>query len=148
MPTISEPRLSVELVSDHPGRRFVRIEYELEVDSTDPLIGRELTEHIVVHAVDEHDAPILPSPGPVVVRSDRLVIEPGRQPRATVQAVHRVELDVEQDQWRSDHAGEPLPIAEWLDHLVADISLLLDDAPVASATSPVLTGSWGPLGPD
>jgi hypothetical protein len=61
--------------------------------------------------------------------------------------VNEVDLDVEEDLWRSTPGGNQ-PIAEWLDHLVADISLADGDDVVSEGTSPVVTGSWGPLGSD
>lgn len=71
----------------------------------------------------------------------------GTHAQVSEAVVDRVDLDVEQDDWRSTPGGD-VPIAEWLDHLIAEIALSDGSSVVASATTPVVTGSWGPLGSD
>ena len=72
----------------------------------------------------------------------------GAFPRRLATDVHRIDLDVEQDWWRTDHGGGIEPIAEFPDHLVADVTLRIGNNAAATAVTPVLTGSWGALGSD
>jgi hypothetical protein len=67
---------------------------------------------------------------------------------STFTCLHRVDLDVEQDSWDTDQAGGTKPIAEFADHLVATLTVSVEGREVATATSPVATGSWGALGAD
>ena len=146
MVTITNTSLEVGVVDGHPGLRRVSVAYDLEYGPDDN--GVALVERAAVHAVDEHDAPTAPRGTPVVVFHG--VVAPGLtvQHRTHEANVRRVDLDVEQDWWTNDDSGEVIPIAEWADHLIADVSLHpLGDA-VATAASQVLTGSWGPLGTD
>ncbi|MGF1597915.1 MAG: hypothetical protein ACFCVK_13445 [Acidimicrobiales bacterium] len=148
MPTINEPTLTVRPVDGRPGQRRVVVDYELACEPDDPMAGAEAVEHVLVHAVDEHDAAVRPAGGPVLELQDRLVLTPGRRRRTLEGLVDRVDLDVQQDWWSTDHGGSPQPIAEWLDHLTAEIRLRVADEPVVGATTPVVTGSWGALGRD
>ncbi len=143
MPSISNTSLSVVAVDGHPGQRRVRVAYDLEGESAEVLV-----ERVSVHAVDEHDAPTEPRRPPVVVF--HRVLAPGAASgrREFEETVRRVDLDVEQDWWSTDESGATVPIAEWVDHLVADISLHeIGDAVVQTSTE-VVTGSWGALGSD
>jgi hypothetical protein len=116
-------------------------------DAADPAVGRSLHERIELHAVDEHDAAIPPSRHPVTVIEETIPAEAGTRSHVREWTVDRVELDVEQDLWRTLPDGHHEPIAEWLDHLAAEITVSDGGALVASATTPEVTGSWGPLGP-
>ncbi len=148
MVVIVDPQLHVEHVAGHPGERRLVVTYSIEVPARDPSIGRWVGEEATVHAADAHDAPVPPTDLAVKLE-DRVVVEQsGRIPRRLATDVHRVDLDVEQDWWRTDHAGGIEPIAEFVDHLVADVVLRLGRDVVATAQTPMITGSWGALGKD
>ena len=148
MPTISNPTLTVLAVAGHPGQRRLRVAYEIGCDPADSAAGHPVVEHISVHAVDEHDAAIRPRETPILDVDDRFVATSGIHLRSVEHVVNRVDLDVEQDWWQTDHGGEPEPIAEWLDHLAADIRLEFAGGRVVEATTATVTGSWGALGQD
>ena len=148
MVRIEDLQLVVTTVDDHPASRRVCVDYALDVEPDDPVVGRFVEERTVVRAVDEHDAAVAPSDLPVVEVVTTFTASAGRRRRTVYATVHRLQLDVEGDWWAADLGGEPLPIAEWLDHLVAEVELLVDGHLVATATTPVLTGSWGVLGHD
>ncbi len=148
MVVIVDPHLHVEHVAGHPGERRLVVTYTIEVPAGDPSIGRWIGEEATVHAEDARDAPVPPTDLTVQLE-DRLVVEkPGRILRRLTTDVHRVDLDVEQDWWRTDHAGGIEPIAEFADHLVAEVVLRLGNDVVATAKTPMITGSWGALGTD
>jgi hypothetical protein len=147
MVTIVDPQLRVETLEGHPGERRLVVTYTIHVPPFDPDLGATLTEDVVVTARDEHDAPVFPSDLEVHLR-DEVVAEPGATPRQLTTDVHRADLDVEQDWWRIDDGGGFEPIAEFVDHLVARVTLRVDGIIVAMAASPTITGSWGALGDD
>ena len=101
-----------------------------------------------MHARDEHDAPIRPLEVEFRLEGDAIIERAGTHARRLVSEVHRFQLDVEQDWWDTDQAGGTEPIAEFADHLVATVSVRLDDRLIAGADTPTLTGSWGALGSD
>jgi hypothetical protein len=68
--------------------------------------------------------------------------------RALGTDVHRADLDVEQDWWGITEGGSLEPIVEFVDHLVAHVTLRVGELVVARADSPPITGSWGALGTD
>lgn len=148
MTTVSDPELSVERVDGHPGRRRLVVTYRLDVPPGDPVVGERVDEDVVVAAHDEHDAPIAPLPVEFELHGDATIRSPGELARRLTSDVHRVSLDVEQDWWDTDQAGGTTPIAEFLDHLVATVTVRLHGDIVATGTSPTLTGSWGALGAD
>jgi hypothetical protein len=148
MPEITDPALAIELIEGHPGKRRVRVSYRLVTDAADPAAGRSLRQRIELHAVDEHDAAIPPSRRPVTIIEDTVPADAGTRSRIAEWIVDRVELDVEQDLWRTMPDGHQEPIAEWLDHLVAEVTLSDGEILVALATTPEVTGSWGALGSD
>ena len=148
MTTVTNPELHVELVDGHPGRRRLVVTYRLEVPPGDPVVGREIHEDVVVAARDEHDAPVGPLPVEFDLHGEATIRSAGGFDRRLTSEVHRVRLDVEQDWWDTDEAGGTKPIAEFLDHLVATVTVYLDDEIVATGESPTLTGSWGALGTD
>ena len=148
MPSISNTSLTVVAVEGHPGLRRVQVAYDIAGEPAAQTSDRVLIERVAVHAVDEHDAPTEPRRPPVVVF--HRILEPGFEPgrREFEETVRRVDLDVEQDWWSTDESGATVPIAEWVDHLVADISLHDVGEAVARTTTDVVTGSWGALGSD
>jgi hypothetical protein len=148
MTLILDPELHVEVVEGHPGRRRLVVTYRLDIPDGDPVVGRDVHEEAVVHACDEHDAPIRPLAVEFRLEGDATIECAGVYPRRLVSEVHRVELDVEQDWWDTDQAGGTEPIAEFADHLAASISVRVDDRTIATADTPTLTGSWGALGSD
>ena len=148
MTAVLDPELRVERVDGHPGRRRLVVTYRLEVPPGDPVVGRELHERVLVTARDEHDAPVHPLPVEFHLDGDTMISAAGVFDRRLTSKVHRFDLDVEQDWWDTDQAGGTEPIAEFLDHLVATVTVLLDDEVVATGDSPTLTGSWGALGAD
>jgi hypothetical protein len=147
MVTIVDPQLRVETLDGHPGERRLVVSYSLHVPPFDPDLGATLLEDVVVTASDEHDAPVSPKPLEVHLRGE-VVAQPGATPRLLTTDVHRADLDVEQDWWRVNEGGGFDPIAEFVDHLVARVTLRVGDLVVATATSPPITGSWGALGDD
>jgi hypothetical protein len=146
--TISNPVLTIDEVDGHPGERFLNVAYDLSCSETDPVVGCSLVERIVVQAVDEHDAPVLPRRLPIAEMHATVTVSAGTEHRSVSKVVQRMDLDVEQDWWSSRQGGDPNPIAEWLDHIAADIALLDAGELVAQATTPTVTGSWGALGKD
>lgn len=147
MVTIVDPQLRVETLEGHPGERRLVVTYSVQVPPFDPDLGATLREDVVVTARDEHDAPVFPSNLEVHLRGE-VMAEPGATARELTTDVHRADLDVEQDWWRINEAGGFDPIAEFVDHLVAKVTIRVDDIIVARAVSPTITGSWGALGDD
>lgn len=146
MPAIRDAQLEVQDVFDHPGRRRLVVRYVVEVADDDPLIGRSLRARAVVHGIDAGDAPVPPRPVQVEVGDTQIELTAGRLVREHRRVVHRTDLDVEEDWWRADDAGFPEPIAELVDHLGGEVTLLDGEQEVARADLPVVTGSWGALG--
>jgi hypothetical protein len=149
MRTIQEPRLSVEQIPDHSGQRKVRVSYQLVTGGPDdseftPLV----TERIVVHGIDFHDAPVEPTTTPLLVNESTYAATTGTIERVYEQTLNRDELDVERDWWSTDLDGSVQPIAEWVDHIVAEIHVAVDGRVIDEARTAVVTGSWGALGPD
>ena len=146
MVTIQNPTLAVEEVPDHPGRRLLVVEFDLDVPP-DGVAEEDLVEAVTVRATDLGDAPVKPSDLRIELRR-----APGPHGRPGhhrfERQVARVELDVEQDWWRAGPGGEVEPLSEFADHLVADITVRTVGPVVATAESPVVTGSWGALGAD
>lgn len=145
---IVNPRLRVEHVDRHPGERRICVSCEIETLPDDPTIGMALREEATVSARDERDAPVFPSDLKVYLRDDVTLEHHGLIERTLKTDVHRVDLDVEQDWWRINEGGGFEPIAEFVDHLVAEVRLTLGDEIVATAITPTVTGSWGALGAD
>ena len=148
MATIANPSLSVVTVAGHPGQRRLRVVYDVGCDPADPAAGHPVAEHIAIHAVDEHDAAVRPRPTAILEIDGTFVVAAGTHQRSVEHVVNRVDLDVEQDWWAADQGGEPVPIAEWLDHVAADIRLEFGGGAIAVVTTPTVTGSWGALGHD
>lgn len=148
MPDISRPTLAIEPFDEHSAKRRVRVTYDLVTEASDPLAGHSLDQRIELHAVDANDAALPPSSAPVSVIDGTVRAAVGTHRQEVTWAVHRLDLDVEQDLWRGTPGGEPELIAEWLDHLTAEIRLSNGDTPITEATTPEVTGSWGVLGAD
>lgn len=149
MTEILEPRLAIERVPGEPGERLLVVTYDIAVNADDPLIGAIVSESIVVRAHDLHDAPVAPDRLDVRFFGQVPIEGPGRISRRLDRQVHRVLLDVEQDWWRTGQAGEIQPISEFEDHLIAEVHVADPEGrPVASARTPMVTGSWGALGHD
>ncbi len=144
MTSIVDPRLDIRDVPEDVGRCMVTVTYELDISPADLSGGQEFVTRVVVHSVDEHDAAVRPSGVPVLDVSEELVTTAGRHRRVVERAVRRIDLDVEQDWWSSGQGGETIPIAEWADHLAAEVSILVDGRVVAMVGTPTVTGSWGP----
>ena len=145
---MSNASLTVVAVAGHPGQRRLRVVYDVGCGPADPAAGHPVAEHIAIHAVDEHDAAVRPRPTAILEISDTFVAAVGTHQRSVEHVVNRVDLDVEQDWWAADHGGEPVPIAEWLDHVAADIRLEFGGGAIVTVTTPIVTGSWGALGHD
>lgn len=148
MATISNASITVTPVAGHPGQRRLLVTYDVGCAPADPAVGHPVAEHIAVHAVDEHDAAVRPRPTAILEIDDRFVAAAGTHPRSVERVVNRVDLDVEEDWWDTDQGGGTVPIAEWLDHLAADIRLEFGGGAVVTETTPTVTGSWGALGDD
>jgi hypothetical protein len=146
MVSIRNPTLTVEEIPDHPGRRLLVVEFDLDVPS-EVASGTDLVEFVTVHAIDLGDAPVKPAGARIELRRAPSAYDRPSHHRFERQ-VARVELDVEQDWWRSGPGGEVEPLSEFVDHLVAEIVVRETGPVVATAETPVVTGSWGVLGAD
>jgi hypothetical protein len=146
MVTIRNPTLTVEEIPDHPGRRLLVVEFDLDV-APETASETDFAVLVTVRAVDLGDAPVKPTEALIELR--RVPSPYGRPGHHRFERqVARVELDVEQDWWRSGPGGEVEPLGEFADHLVAEIVVRETGPVVAKAETQVLTGSWGALGAD
>lgn len=148
MADIERPSLEVAKVPQQDGLRRIRVSYNLVPSASDDHTEHTVTEQIVVHGIDREDAPVDPEIEPLLCGSDSYVMADGAVARVFERDLSRYRLDVEQDWWSTAQDGSVRPIAEWADHLVAEIRLTVDDTLVAAATTAVLSGSWGALGRD
>ena len=148
VPTIHDPVLTVVAVPGSPGLRLLRVEYVVDFAPFDPAISERVAERVTVRAVDARDADVTPRTGAVLELEGSFVAAVGRRYRHLERPVHRSDLDVAQDWWDTDQGGATVPIAEWVDHIAADVRLVYADHVVAEGTTPVVTGSWGALGDD
>ena len=148
MVTFTHSELRAEPVEGVEGDRRLVVAYTVKVPTGDPMIGAELDVSALVHARNMGGSGVTPSQLEVRMDSVLAVESAGEFERELTTDVHRVDLDVGQDWWRTDNAGGVEPIAEVLDHIVADLWLRRGDAVVATTTTPTLTGSWGALGSD
>lgn len=148
MPTIQDPKLFIEPVPGHPGRRRIVVSYDLVVPAQDVVWGETVTETAWIHGRDLHDAPAAATTRTITELRSEVAAPEGRLHRELDSEVNRVALDVQQDWWRTDTGGGVEPIAEFPDHLQGEIELRVGNAVVAKATTPILTGSWGALGSD
>ncbi len=145
-PRIERPRLTVEEVVGNPGQRLVRVTYHLVAGPDDEAVGHLAKERVVVMGIELDTDPVAAANDPIATSVKTHLVRAGDHVRRIEQLVHRVLLDVEQDWWTSGSGGETIPIAEWIDHLVAHIQIEIDDDVIAEALTPVVSGSWGPLG--
>ena len=148
MVTIHNQVLDVHPVDGHPGQRTVRIEYDIVASPDDPMVGAVVYERVQVHGVDLLDAPVPANSRPLVTHQESFTVEAGEHHRVVETIVHRTSLDVEQDWWNTGSGGETQPLAEWMDHIVAEIRLNGGLVDLDQASTPVFTGSWGALGHD
>ena len=148
MVKIVEPELHIEQIEGRPGERRLVVTYRLEIATGEPVVGGVIHDEAVVAAEDEHDAPVFPAPVEFRFGGQVLVERAGTIERRLEREVHRIDLDVEQDWWDTDQAGGTKPIAEFADHLIARLMVSIEGREVATATSPVVSGSWGALGTD
>ncbi|MFW2380605.1 MAG: hypothetical protein ACN4GZ_02520 [Acidimicrobiales bacterium] len=148
MASIHNQILDVSPVEGHPGQRTVRVEYDIVAHPGDAMVGAEIYERVRVHGVDLRDAPVPANSRPLVIHQESFIVEKGERHRVVETTVHRSSLDVEQDWWNTGQGGETQPLAEWVDHLVAEIQLSDGLVEIDQASTPVVTGSWGALGPD
>lgn len=148
MVKILEPELHVERIEGRPGERRLVVAYRLEIAPGEPIVGGVIHDEAVVTAKDEHDAPVFPAHVDFRFGGEVPVDAAGTIERRLEREVHRFDLDVEQDWWDTDQAGGTKPIAEFADHLIATLTVSVEGRQVATATSPVVSGSWGALGAD
>jgi hypothetical protein len=148
MVSINNPSLEVTVIAGHPGQRTVRVEYDIVASPDDSMVGAEVYERVQVHGIDLHDAPVAANSRPLVTHQESFTVEKGEHHRVVNTTVHRASLDVEQDWWNTGLGGETEPLAEWIDHLVAEIRLSDGLVDIDQASTPVVTGSWGALGTD
>jgi len=146
MVCIANAHLSVEPVPAHAHHRLLTVSYDVTIDPTDPEAAHPAHERVVVRSVDLHDAPVPPAPLEVELADGVVHLGAGFHRRRHATSVARVDLDVGRDWWDTGLSGETVPLSEFPDHLVALVELSIDGAVHASATSEVVTGSWGPLG--
>lgn len=145
MAALHDPVLSIDAIEGDPRRRLVTVRFALELDTDDHLVDHEIEQLVRLHAVDEHDAAVRPDTRPIAEHRTTFVGRAGRDDREVDFAVDRADLDVQQDWWSSGPGGETRPIAEWPDHIAADVVLSRLGRVVATVTSPTVTGSWGVL---
>ena len=105
-------------------------------------------ERVLIRSEDLHDSPTAATALAIEIERADSVAGPGTVHREVSQEVRRTDLDVQQDMWRTDHGGGVEAIAELPDHLVAEITLSIDGRSVATAITPIVTGSWGAVGSD
>ncbi len=148
MVSIVNPQLFVEGIDDAPLLRTLRVVFDLVIEREDLRVGSEVTERVTVRERDLHDATFGPDSLSVTSTERYEIARPGTTHRAVAAIVERGKLDVQEDWWRSDHSGGMEPIAEFQDHLQAEIAISIGDQLVAEATTPIATGSWGVLGRD
>ncbi|MGI9614754.1 MAG: hypothetical protein ACR2QO_17720, partial [Acidimicrobiales bacterium] len=109
-------------------------------------IGLNTVERATVRDHDLHDASTKTQPLAIVIERTGVVGEPGRYERELTCDVYRVDLDVQQDWWRTGHGGQIEAIMEMPDHLIAEIDVVVGATRGARATTPIVSGSWGALG--
>lgn len=148
MASIVDPTLRVEPLSGRPGERLVVVSYGIRIADSDDLSEAELVEEVVVESVDREEKSGHPLPLKLTMRHRSVVGQPGLIHRILSEEVHRIDLDVQQDWWRADKGGGVEPIVEYTDHIVGEITLSVQGDVVARSSTPVLSGSWGPLGDD
>lgn len=148
MAAIQRAELEVLRVEDDSAQRRLRVAYELALPAGDDLEGVEVAEEIVVHGISLADGLSRANSHPITIHHDTFVAARGGTARRFEKLVHRNDLDVEQDWWRAGQGGETEEIAEWIDHLVADIRLEHSGRIVDQVTTAVVSGSWGVLGED
>jgi hypothetical protein len=148
MALILHPTLESDHVHGHPGQRRLIVQYDLVLEPDDSALGHQLTEHVMVHAVDTGEAPTTPREGALLASETAFVGLQGRHRRTVEATLWRTELDVQEDWWRAGPDGSVEAVAEWVDHLTAEIRVLWSSEQIAGASSPILSGSWGALGRD
>ncbi len=148
MPAIQDPMLQIKPVPGHSGKRQVVVSYDLLMRPEDLLEHQQVVDQATIHGRDLHDAPTNTAVLPIAVLKGEWTAAVGVVHRQLDALVDRVDLDVQQDWWRTDNGGGIEPIREFPDHLQADIELSVDGDVVARATTPLLSGSWGALGAD
>ena len=148
MTSITDPHLQVLSVPDEPMRRRLEVSYELHLETTDLVAGGTLVHRAVIRSRDLHDGLGRPVQLSIALEDRSTVAEAGTSQWLLTTEVDRDELDVQLDWWRSDHGGGVEPIAENPDHVVAEITVSIEGNILAEATTPLVSGSWGRLGPD
>lgn len=145
MADIRDPVLTIGPVEGDDRYRLAVVTYTLALEPGGRLVDRPVDERVSLHAVDEHDAAVRPDSRPFAERLHAYPGRPGSTERRVEIVVAREALDVQQDWWSSGPGGETQPIAEWPDHIAADIVLSRDSRVIAAVTTPTVTGSWGLL---
>lgn len=144
---ILDPRLDVHVVPGSPGQRELVVSY-MVVWGDDVATGDEVAARAVVSNAAVDDEPVGADRLEVVLERSELVDRANDSKCELRRCLSRSNLDVVRDWWRTGHGGEVEPIAEFVDRIVAHISLRCDGELIASAASPVVAGSWGALGED
>jgi hypothetical protein len=148
MTEIRNATLEISAIAGHQGQRRVRVTYDLHTPKDDKVLRQYVTETVVLHGVSCHDAPVEPTTEPLYrVQAVYPAIE-GAVHRAIDQRVQRTDLDVEQDWWSNAQDGAVVAIAEWVDHVVAEIQIVCNGQIQAEAATPIISGSWGAVGKD
>lgn len=151
MPVLSEARLSIDADPSRPHRRSVTVRYRVAFSAAEVAVGQVFAERVVLQAVPNPDPAAHGQVHPLnLVLADRAVVaDTPLAEREVSMSVPRHVLDVDQDWWQSDESGEPRPIAEFEDRLVAQIDLVayVPPPPVQVQTN-IVSGSWGVLGQD
>ena len=149
MRIIQRPQFEIAELDGDPSRRRLQVSYDLVTAGPgEPGSTTEVTERVVVHAVDRPGGVLPPTSEPLLEEETTFAAVAGTVHRAIEATVNRDQLDVEPDWWRTDLDGALQGIAEWADHIVAEIRISINGQVIDEATTSEISGSWGILGAD
>lgn len=151
MAALIDAHLSIEADPGRSHRRQVTVRFRVKFTPAEVAVGQVFAERVTLQSVPNADPSAHGQVHPLnLVLADRaLVAQAGGAEREVTLSVPRHVLDVDQDWWRSDESGQPEPIAEFEDRLVAQIDLVAYvPPPPLHAQTNIVTGSWGVLGDD
>lgn len=142
---ITEASLSIEPADD--GSPYFLVEVDYAIDSQGVALTDNERVVITLQAAGAGDPADHGTIQPLdLVLADVPIAPDGTEPiRGAVQRrIHRQVLDVDQDWWMSAEDGEPIPIAEFKDRLIAQVEVRRSMT-VSAARTNVFIGSFGPL---
>jgi len=146
---IQHPQIEIVELDGDPSRRRIQVSYDLVTAGPDePGSSTEVTERVVVHAVDRPGGVLPPASEPLLEEEITFAAVAGTVHREIEATVTRDQLDVEPDWWRTDLDGAVQGIAEWADHIVGEIRISINGHVIDEAKTSEISGSWGILGAD